>query len=632
MGASMAVGDIDGDDIEDLVLASPFASIGDKKWNGAVSVVLGGQTDHSANINIYGDHSGDQLGTALSVADFDGDGSDDIAISASTDGVSTSAGEKRTGKIFIISGKRLLNSQADSRLNSHNISQLAYTVLTGKTPGDLYGIKIESQDVNLDGRYDLIASAPLATIRGIANIGSVYIYINTKEGIDPYHDFAFSGQNVSERFGTSFKIGDFDGDGRYDMAVGAPQAYSEEIVQAGMVYIYHDFIDKHSGAIEKPNLTIKGESEKQWFGFNLDIGNINDDGYDDLVVASFPFNGTLSSAKLKAYYGETLSEDLPKTILAEDLPLSSMPGSQVELRDLNDDGRVDIIVGMPVIGEDGDEKAGDVYIGYGEGFEMGSALHGENADDWFGYSFAILDFNNDGFEDLAVSSRYSDSDAGVNNGKVYIFPGNGSPFGKLTTVVDNKETQVSRAEFVRVILSSFDLKEKKKDYIDSCLQYKEFCLFNFMAMSSFDGIALEPELVLYPDVGLEDEYYEEINTATMLGLITGYLDEKDSPFNPDRPVSRIQALKIILGAADLVQPKYQFELIDMLGSYENLLSQSSYFKDVDSMVKHMWWYPRYTNYAIEHGIIDMEDNFRPDENISTEELNDMILRTIDSIN
>lgn len=153
-------------------------------------------------------------------------------------------------------------------------------------------------------------------------------------------------------------------------------------------------------------------------------------------------------------------------------------------------------------------------------------------------------------------------------------------------------------------------------------------MFNFTAISSYNDIQLEPELILYPDVRPGSEFYEDINLATMLSLVNGYLNEKGTPFHPDLPVTRIQALKIILSATDLVPYLHQFELANLLGAEENISKQKSVFSDVSAKISSRWWYPRYVNFALENDIIDKGELFRPDENITIEELDDMVNRTL----
>ena len=192
---------------------------------------------------------------------------------------------------------------------------------------------------------------------------------------------------------------------------------------------------------------------------------------------------------------------------------------------------------------------------------------------------------------------------------------------------DSEGGNVTRGEFIGVVVDIFDLRKTKTTYIDNCDEHREFCFYNFLAMSSYDDIQLDPELVLYPDIPVTHKYYDEVTVGTMLGLINGYVGDENSPFRPESSISRIQALKIILGAAEAVVPKYRFEMIDILGSLDQLSSQFSSFSDIDAKISYMWWYPRYVNFAVENDIVNGGNLFRPDETITKKELDDMIVRT-----
>jgi len=89
---------------------------------------------------------------------------------------------------------------------------------------------------------------------------------------------------------------------------------------------------------------------------------------------------------------------------------------------------------------------------------------------------------------------------------------------------------------------------------------------------------------------------------------------------------------VILGAADLVNSKYKFELVAILGTEDKLFNQKSYFQDIDSKIDTMWWYPRYVNFAVENGIVSEGEYFRPNDKITVWEFNAMIDRTIEFLN
>jgi hypothetical protein len=630
-GSSLAYGDLNGDGLSDIIIGAPFASLNAKKWNGMVSVIFGG---NNSKLKFTGESSGDQLGSSVTVGDYNNDGIDDIALGA----YNAYHEDERKGKVYVIYGKSTWSSQSfDFAFYKPDVE------LTGDLSNSSFGLSLTSGDVNNDQIDDLVIGAPFNKNPEGNLSGSVYSFFGSNNGLSKLFGSIYNGQNEGDRFGASLAIGDLNGDFMNELAIGAYLLDSKSS-NVGAVYVY-DYDSKGIVPFNSASYILTGSSEDSWFGFSISAGDVNSDSIDDLLVSSFPFSGDKSKNSLTAYFGGEKFGLLPAFEIKnsfEDILL----GSCVKIADLDLDGINEIIIGAPGIGPSQSENEGNVYVIYGrhlldeltysnsliiENMDSISLIHGLNPDDWFGNDLAVLDFNNDGFLDILVGSRYSDSKTSVNDGSAYLIFGNGQPFGTLKNI-QSYNNQVNRGDFISEIIYRFDIKNKKESLIQKCYDFREFCLFNFTAMSSYDDITLEPEIILYPDIQPSSEYYEDVLLSTMLGIMNGYISEENSPFHPDRPVSRIQALKVILSAADLVVPKYRFELIDILGSLENLTNQKSYFIDVDPKISHMWWYPRYVNFAVENNIIEESDFFRPDENITKEELNDMIENVISFIN
>ena len=173
-------------------------------------------------------------------------------------------------------------------------------------------------------------------------------------------------------------------------------------------------------------------------------------------------------------------------------------------------------------------------------------------------------------------------------------------------------------EVVSTVVTSFYLAKQKSSFLTSCKSQLDQCFFVFSAMSNFDGIAFEPFLSLYPDVTPKTRFYHDINVASMLGLIHGYLNDESTPFRPEIVMSRIQALKIVLGAADLMDWEEKFE-VDMVE-----IGHDTPYLDEALTYEENWWYNRYLNFAYQHDIAPKTDYFRPDDVITVGELNEMI--------
>ncbi len=104
-----------------------------------------------------------------------------------------------------------------------------------------------------------------------------------------------------------------------------------------------------------------------------------------------------------------------------------------------------------------------------------------------------------------------------------------------------------------------------------------------------------------------------------MGLVHGYLNEEGTPFKPEHVITRIQALKIVMASADMIQWKERFELENESGNLP--------FIDVNDDPA-MWWYPRYLAMALDKGVIDEAEYFRPNEPITLSELAEMVDNTL----
>ncbi len=144
-------------------------------------------------------------------------------------------------------------------------------------------------DINGDGYTDIIAAdgpmggEGLVFIQGMSS--STFddsLYYASSFYLPPIN---YSGSQ-DHHWGDQFTVGDFNGDGRIDLAVAAP--YYEQVGLAslnepGAVFIY---LGGYSGLSQTPSVTITGALDYEWLGYGglVNLGDGNGDGRDDLGI------------------------------------------------------------------------------------------------------------------------------------------------------------------------------------------------------------------------------------------------------------------------------------------------------------------------------------------------------------
>ncbi|MFH1194775.1 MAG: FG-GAP-like repeat-containing protein [bacterium] len=404
-----------------FILSLPFRSMGQfKSFAGDSDNILSSrssgngfnETQAMHSIALNGLSAGENFGYSVAPAgDINGDGYSDMIIGAPEYG-------SDGGRIFVFLGGSVPDNHYDIKINGGSNTNAATSV---STMGDFNG----------DGYDDYMSAAPSTT----TNNGRVWGYWGSENPSGVY-DINFENLQTAELFGKSIACaGDFNGDGYDDIIIGAPASGN------GRAYIFlggatpNDVVD----------VTLTGEASADFFGCSVSsAGDVNGDGYDDVIVGAYLNDaGASSGGRAYIFFGGASMNNVVDKTLTGTVALGYLGVSVSSAGDINGDGYSDVIVGE--YGHDNTAtNEGAAYIYYGGASMDNTAdvhLYGFSDSDYFGVAVSGGgDVNGDGFDDVVIGAHYNDA-GGSNAGRAYIFFGgtgiSGIPNKILTGEAEN---------------------------------------------------------------------------------------------------------------------------------------------------------------------------------------------------
>ncbi len=378
LGSSIATGDVNGDEIDDLLICASSADYGGVEGRGIAYLIFGGPTffdlptrdlGDEANWDLrllgpveWGDMGGSNLfggldAHAAGVGRIDDDAYGDIILGVHL----ADGGGSQAGRVYVIFG-----GPFPSGFTLNLALTSSYDVrIDGKASYDELGTVVLTGDLTGDGIEELILPNEYASQGLFTSEGAVHVFRGRSAWSSSYSlaanpaDITLLGAREDDNLGTAAAVGDFNNDGLTDLAAAAPGADAGDWNDQrgdGFVYALLGSVEYQTGthtidyATATPDFLLIGEFEEN-LGARVSAGDFNADGFDDIAAAE-RFAGPQTNGVVEVLLGRDFTMGAAFTANVDtDLRILGAPqdriGFSLAASDVNGDGLDEILFGTP---------------------------------------------------------------------------------------------------------------------------------------------------------------------------------------------------------------------------------------------------------------------------------------------